>query len=853
MTLTFSKLLKTNIEKMSVFSLSMMLKKLKELKHPLYDVDENKVERRWTIGRRKMSKADEGPRRTLFLGVCDLPRGFGYGQVAGRRNYWYFVSCHEEVGSLAGSPMFSGVHKKGETMHRPHLLIASITYFALALAAYGLPPEQPRGSYIVVSKGGDVVRLEAPGLVRTLRISKRGVASTSLKVRGTELLAGPSHEFRLQFQFASPNRKPQGLKPGEGGVINSTAHFRDSGTDMLDVTEVGGAIDEGVRWVNPVTIPGDASGENLGPFAATVTPPKEGGTRLTLRAGPASQGPLAGVSVTLIYEVYAGFPVVRKWMEIRNGSENWMKIDHLLIDDVDIAASFDLRTPLTPAERGAGSSLVGMANHSATVGVIAASEVPSALRHIAESGAMGYTDELFEWVLGPGESFLSEPVFFFGFSGKTQQLPSGVSTPLDRAVEGPLQRFLRERLGIAARAANLPAPAWVTWSNFKENINDAIIRRQADLAAQAGFRTFSFDSGWQKGTLGTEIDTRKFPDFAASRPAIRRLNGLGMSFASPWREYYAQDLSGLAQRYGVSYYKQDFTNIRFGDAAEEHESRTRKESLLRGLRGLLESQDLIRREAPSVTTEISHEIYWGTPGVPCDLAAIEHADLYHHPPNDYSGDGASNQVWDPSRKYDTAKLQQGLIDGAYHARQRFYALRGLPLEAIEYYAAATFNGSGSLTPQIQDRQIASWLMGAPQPFAGDLTSLTPENIRRYRQRFQMLARLESTYGIYEHFQFSGVPAPTDVDWHWWGKLNEKGEGAVVVLRGSGGGDSRQIVIPWVTPGRRYQLKALFAEKDLGTFTSRDLIKGKLQLELPHYGQEIVELSAPQENPCKASD
>ncbi|MGD1104793.1 MAG: hypothetical protein ABSA59_22335 [Terriglobia bacterium] len=834
-----------------------------------------------------MSKADEGPRRTLFLGVCDLPRGFGYGQVAGRRNYWYFVSCHEEVGSLAGSPMFSGVHKKGETMHRPHLLIASITYFALALAAYGLPPEQPRGSYIVVSKGGDVVRLEAPGLVRTLRISKRGVASTSLKVRGTELLAGPSHEFRLQFQFASPNRKPQGLKPGEGGVINSTAHFRDSGTDMLDVTEVGGAIDEGVRWVNPVTIPGDASGENLGPFAATVTPPKEGGTRLTLRAGPASQGPLAGVSVTLIYEVYAGFPVVRKWMEIRNGSENWMKIDHLLIDDVDIAASFDLRTPLTPAERGAGSSLVGMANHSATVGVIAASEVPSALRHIAESGAMGYTDELFEWVLGPGESFLSEPVFFFGFSGKTQQLPSGVSTPLDRAVEGPLQRFLRERLGIAARAANLPAPAWVTWSNFKENINDAIIRRQADLAAQAGFRTFSFDSGWQKGTLGTEIDTRKFPDFAAtteyvrsqglrvglwvscfrdpdskdlavlpnaaSRPAIRRLNGLGMSFASPWREYYAQDLSGLAQRYGVSYYKQDFTNIRFGDAAEEHESRTRKESLLRGLRGLLESQDLIRREAPSVTTEISHEIYWGTPGVPCDLAAIEHADLYHHPPNDYSGDGASNQVWDPSRKYDTAKLQQGLIDGAYHARQRFYALRGLPLEAIEYYAAATFNGSGSLTPQIQDRQIASWLMGAPQPFAGDLTSLTPENIRRYRQRFQMLARLESTYGIYEHFQFSGVPAPTDVDWHWWGKLNEKGEGAVVVLRGSGGGDSRQIVIPWVTPGRRYQLKALFAEKDLGTFTSRDLIKGKLQLELPHYGQEIVELSAPQENPCKASD
>jgi hypothetical protein len=765
------------------------------------------------------------------------------------------------------------------TMQRFNLFVAFILSFVLALAAYGLPPEQPGGSSIIVGKGGDEIRLVTPGLVRTLRISKRGVASTSLKVRGTELLRTPSHEFALQFQFASPNRKPQGLKPGEGGVINSTAHFRNSRTDMLDVTGGGGEIDEGLRWVNPVAVQGDTSGENLGPFTSTVTQPKEGVTHLTLRAGPPSQGPLAGVSLTLIYEVYAGFPVVRKWMEIRNGSENWMKIDHLLIDDVDIAAPFDLRTPLTPAERGAGSSLVAMTNHSAKVGVIAASEVPSALRHIAESGAMGYTGALFEWVLGPGESFTSEPVFFFGFSGKTQQLPSGVSTPLDRAVEDPLQRFLRDRLGIAAHAANLPAPTWVTWSNFVENINDAIIRRQADLAAQAGFRMFAFDDGWQKGDLGTEIEMRKFPDFdattayvrskglrlglwvscfrdpdskdlaalpnAASRPAIRRLDGLGMSFASPWREYYAQDLSGLVHRYGVSYFKQDFTNIRFGDAAEEHESRTRKESLLRGLRGLLESQDLIRREAPSVTTELSHEIYWGTPGVPCDLAAIEHADLYHTPPNDYAGDGIPNQVWDPSKKYDTAKLQQGLIDGAYHARQRFYALRGLPLETIEYYAAATFNGSGSLTPEIQDRQIASRLMGAPQTFAGDLNSLTPENISRYRERFQMLARLESTYGIYEHFEFSGVPAPTDVDWHWWGKLNEKGEGAVVVLRGSGGGDSRQIVIPWVVPGRRYQLKALFAGKDLGAFTGRDLIKGKLKLELPHFGQEIIELSAAQ--------
>ena len=39
---SFVKLLKTNVEKMSVFSLSMMLMKQKELDRSLHDVDENK-------------------------------------------------------------------------------------------------------------------------------------------------------------------------------------------------------------------------------------------------------------------------------------------------------------------------------------------------------------------------------------------------------------------------------------------------------------------------------------------------------------------------------------------------------------------------------------------------------------------------------------------------------------------------------------------------------------------------------------------------------------------------------------------------------------------------------------------
>jgi hypothetical protein len=316
-----------------------------------------------------------------------------------------------------------------------------------------------------------------------------------------------------------------------------------------------------------------------------------------------------------------------------------------------------------------------------------------------------------------------------------------------------------------------------------------------------------------------------------------------MSFASPWKSYFASDLASLSHTYRATYFKQDFSDIRFGDIAEGHESRTRKESLLRGLRGLLAAQDELRSLAPAVSPEITHEIYWGTPGVPCDIAALEHVQSCHVPPNDYSGSLQGRSKAEKARS-DYADLGPALIRGAYNARVRFYAHRGLPLYGIEYYGAATFNAEGSLTPKLQDRQVASWLMGAPAVFSGDLRTLTPENVKQYRSRFDMLARLQRACGIYGHFEFSGVPQPTDTDWHWWGKLNDMGYGVVVVLRGSGGAAARPINIPWVQPQMRYRVRALFLNRDPGTFTGAELRKGVIRLSLGTYDQELLEL-APQ--------
>jgi len=489
---------------------------------------------------------------------------------------------------------------------------------------------------------------------------------------------------------------------------------------------------------------------------------------------------------------------------------------------------------------------------------------------------MGYAEEHFEWVLGPGETFVSEPVFYFGFSGTAVKTVSAVSTPLDRAIEDGLQRFLIERVGIVSDPARVPAPQWVTWSNFGDKIDDATVRQQAAIAAQAGFSMVTLDQGWQAGLLGADPDPVKFPDFAAtakyveslglrlglwvssfrtpdartpgrvppgaSVPVRTRQGGVAMSFASPWRHRFAEELVDGANRYGATYFKQDFTNIQFGHVGADSDGRTLKDSVLRGLRGLFEAEDYIRQHAPQVTTQITHEIYWGTPGVPCDLAALKHAHLYHIPPNDYSGAGLPSRPFSKEWKLDPATMNRDLVRGCWNARQRFFEHRGLPLYGIEYYAAATMNIGGSLTPAVQDRQVCSWLMGAPLVYASDLRSLTPENIAQYRKRFELLKRLQAAYGIYRYFQFSGVPAPTDTDWHWWGKLNPRGAGAVVVVRGSGGSGERQINVPWVLPKATYRVTALFAGRELGRYSGSQLQSGILKLSLPPLGQEILEIA-----------
>ena len=749
-----------------------------------------------------------------------------------------------------------------------HLLLVALLAVPAAAQETGsripAPASAPSPAAVIVAVPGGV-DLRAGILQRSIRSAKGNLRTESLSVSGRDLLAMPGNDVSFTLSRADPNQRPVGLKPDAQPPIDSkTLRHR-----MLDSGLYEDRRPDAVRWTAAKRLESRLWG---GKTAHEITRPRPGVTRLTVHAAPGG----TDLAVDVCYELYDGHPAIRKWVQISNRGPAWLRIDHLALDDIRLTGGFRHRTPLTDAGNGAGSSVVAYHDSEGTAGVIAASEIPSALRHIDENGAQGYRDDLFEWVLGPGEQFVSERVFHYAYAGERRRTVSAVSTPLDRAVEGPYMRFLRQVIGIAADGAPLYAPQWLTFGTFGNTIDAGIVQSSADLVARAGFRQMLIDAGWQKGLLGTDPHPQRFPDFAATSQAIRSKGlslglwvasfrdldsrdlaampdarslpaviqsesrpGLAMSFTTPWRHFYAQDLVALARRYHVTYFKQDLSNIMFGDFAEGHPSRTRKESLLRGLRGLFEAQDEIRRLAPELVTEITHEVYWGTPGPPADLAVLQHAAQYHIPPNEARGDtrrgGAPRSA---------AAHRADLLSGCWLARRLFFANRGLPLYPLEFYAAVTLSLQGSLTPEIQDRQVASWLMGAPLTFSGDLRTLSEQNIAHYRRRFDALAQLQERYDIYRHFQFSGVPQPTETGWHWWGKLNDRGLGAVVVLRGSAGADRQAVNIPWVDALRAFRVRGVFSGRDYGQWTGRQLRDGALVLTLSALGQEILELAPP---------
>ena len=177
---------------------------------------------------------------------------------------------------------------------------------------------------------------------------------------------------------------------------------------------------------------------------------------------------------------------------------------------------------------------------------------------------------------------------------------------------------------------------------------------------------------------------------------------------------------------------------------------------------MLATQDTVQRLTPDVVTQITHEIYWNTPGCPADLAALKHAPMYHIPPNNgrNSGAGTSRQPAGESWGHDHKKLYKQVITSSLFMRQQYYAHRGLPLYCCEFYGAGAVNFRNI---QVQDRQVCSSLMGTPMVFTGDLKALETGDIARYHELFEIIAMLQKNTTSTTIFSSAACPSrPTRI-------------------------------------------------------------------------------------------
>ncbi|MCG8307737.1 MAG: alpha-galactosidase [Cytophagales bacterium] len=716
---------------------------------------------------------------------------------------------------------------------------------------------QSRRWSVVTDQSGIVIK--AGILEQFIPLPGTDTTGSTIYVRGDKPVKFLDGDIAFTLKKARPNKEPEGIR-----------YNAESSSDKP----------ERILWTDSIRVFKNRIAGMKGDRRFRISEPQDDIKRVTVTCFSKD----IKIFLEINYEIYREHPVVRKWVEIKNQSDRWYKISDLVLQRLELSGGTPKTTLLTPASREIAPSVVAFSDSAASSGLIVANEIPSKLRELSTDGTNGYNPEYFEWVIGPGEYFRSEPVFTYAFSGESFPTLSAVSTSLDRAVETAFRVFMDEY--ILKQVKKNIAPVFCTWTNYNANINEDNMYKAVDIAMQMGFKCFQIDAGWSDTGDGDgwaitnpRPDTDRFGNLKKlnkyilsknmlpgiwysvfmneprlnkpvpepvlfSLPEVKRDGGLGLSFCyDKSREKYVNDLVTLNKEFYAGYYKQDLSNICYGDFAYGHESRTLKESYLRGLRGLFQTQDRIHEHAPDAWLQLSHEIYWRTPGPPCDIAVLKYADSYHTAPNEYWGAGDRKKLVDPSFKFNTDDIIEALLTGAFRARKLLYAHRALPLSRIEVFGAVTTNINGSLTPEIIDRQICSWLMGAPISFSGDLTSLTPGNVAQYRNRFRMLDNLQRRYGIYRSFQFSGVPEPTDTDWHWWGKLNGEGCGVVIVLRGGQGEAHNKINIPWVNAEATYKLRTLFAGKEIGTYTGKELQQGKVRLALNKFGQEIIEVSA----------
>ena len=274
-----------------------------------------------------------------------------------------------------------------------------------------------------------------------------------------------------------------------------------------------------------------------------------------------------------------------------------------------------------------------------------------------------------------------------------------------------------------------------------------------------------------------------------------------MCLASPFRGSAADRLNDAIDRFHLAYIKLDLTTIfnAYGEApgcwAKGHDHGNWAESLNAIYEGISFVTSRVYQKHPDVLLDLTFEL-WGQKHV-VDAGLLAAGDL----------DWLSNV--DDNEPNSAGPIQARTL--LYHR-----AL-SMPVESM-----LIGNLLGEM-PSAQERFATE--MGSAPLFLGDLRKLSAADRRWYHEKIAWYKKLRAATKISESFfPLGSWLQPKATSWDGFARLEHSGNGVIAVFSNKSNTGSANIQLPLMPEGK-FKVYSVVKNKDLGTFTRSDWIRG----------------------------
>ena len=652
----------------------------------------------------------------------------------------------------------------------------------------------------------------------------------------------------------------------ERGLRTATFQHKVSGTDFLMKDRSGThAGAEFTFQVDSENVSGATGGPNahftLAGSHVTDLPPLGKVLEILLK------GRGKPLDVSVFYAVYAGHPVVRKWLAIRNSGGETIKLSHLVFEALNLMSGPPDEEILWafygvhPREifftgRVEDAAILQM-NPRTGEGFVVMNEAPGWMKRTEMNGwgrsvrAMYDTDIFpFERRVEPGETWTSAK--------------SSISFFLENRPATDSRRVMpRYTSQVQMRKGAAYQPPWVynTWEPFLRGINNRTAMDLIKVAGRMGLDIFTIDDGWQAEYGENDINLKAFPGgLDEIRRAVEgekmrlglwtplaaistktkvyrehpewvcrdengqpKLSGTMagqsavMCLASGYREVAARRISDLISRYNLAYVKIDLTTVfnaygeRPGCYATGHYHKTWAESLGRIYEGMKYVTERIYRDHPDVLLDLTFEL-WGQKHV-IDYGLLDAGDL----------DWMSN--------VDDAAATSA---GPRQARTLLYHRSlAIPVETM------LIGNLRAETPSVEERFATA--CGSAPLLLGDLRHLSDSQVRWYGEKIAWFKKLRRSVNLNESFfPLGDWMQPKSTTWDGFARLSGEGEGMMVVFKNESNARAVSVKIPNY-PAGKFKLRSVMTGDSIGVFASRQIRTGVTLPVPPQHKVQIVEV------------